>query len=119
MLKPTQDYILVRPLIRKQSGVIEVVSNEKHCRGEVIAIGPGELNKHGKHMPMDVRVGEIVAFGDGNFDFYPKLYGPITPMGTQEMYRVIQEKDICFIIEDEPDHVPHDAIPVLGVHHAS
>lgn len=93
MLKPRQDFILVKPLERKQSETLLVVSHEKHCRGEVLAVGPGKRDKKGRIHPLDTKPGDIVAFGDGNFDFYPKHYE-----GT-ECYRLIQEADVAFIIE--------------------
>jgi len=96
MLKPTQDYILVKPIERKQSSVLQVIHSEKHCRGEVIAVGPGKRDKRGNIKPMDTKVGDIIAFGDGNFDFYP-FYKVDNPDGTSTTYRIIQEADICFV----------------------
>jgi chaperonin GroES len=91
--RPRQDYLLVRPIERKQSDIIAVVSNEKHCLGEIVAVGPGKRDKRGNLRPLDSVVGQIVTFGNGEFDFYPKLEldGVI--------YRVIQEADICWVVE--------------------
>lgn len=98
--KPTQDYILVRPLPRKEKSILEVVNWEKHCRGEIVAVGPGKRHpKTQLPMPMDAKVGQIVAFGDGNFDFYPKWY----PSEESDPYRIIQEADICFVDEGTSD----------------
>ncbi len=96
MLRPLDDYIVVKPLEREHSKVIAVISNEKNCRGEVLAVGPGKPNKKGHVMPLDVRVGEIVAFGNGDFDFYPKHY-EMAPDGVSHCYRVIQEADIAYV----------------------
>lgn len=93
MLKPRQDYMLVKPIARTHSAVLEVVTHEKHCRGEVIAVGPGTRDKKGNLRPLDTRVGDIVAFGDGRLDLWP-IYRD-TPEG--EPYRVIQEADVCYI----------------------
>lgn len=96
--RPTQDYVLVRPLERKltDSGII-AINWEKHCRGTVVAIGPGKRNKRGIIQPLDSRVGDTIAFGDGNFDFYPRvdLNG--------ETFRLIQEADIVFVDNDAED----------------
>ena len=97
MLRPLFDYIVVKPLIRKQSDVIEVVSNEKHCRGEIVAVGPGKFNKKGQRIPLVSQAGQIVIFGNGDFDFYPKVYE-----GTQ-IFRLIQEADIAGVIEEAQD----------------
>jgi len=94
MLRPTQDYILVRPIERKVSDVIHVVNAEKHCRGEILAVGPGKRDKRGRLRPLDSRPGQIVAFGDGNFDFYPKHYEG------NECLRIIQEADVVAFIEE-------------------
>jgi chaperonin GroES len=102
MLRPKADYIVVKPLIRKQSDIIEVISYEKHCRGEILAIGPGKEGKHGNIIPMQSEVGQIVIFGDGNFDFYP-----IYKEGN-ETYRIIQEADIAGVLED----VSHETMAV-------
>lgn len=107
MLRPTQDYILVKPLERVASSVIQVINWEKHCRGQIVAVGPGKRNSKGKIQPMDSEVGQIIAFGNGNFDFYPKFYDTD---GT--LYRLIQEADICFVDEGVCDvsvpEITHD-----------
>lgn len=100
MLIPTQDYILIKPLIRKQSESLLVVSHETHCRGTVMAVGPGKLNKTGNFVPLDVTIGDTVAFGDGNFDFYTKYSEPQAD-GTTDTYRIIQEADVVFVVEPE------------------
>jgi len=97
MLKPTQDYILVKPMIRKQSDVLQVISHEKFTQGLVIAVGPGKFGKKGKLRSLTVKPGDLITYGDLNlgFDFYPEYeeHG-IT-------YRLLQEADICFIAEPE------------------
>lgn len=96
MLKPRQDFILVKPHVRKQSDIIEIVSHhEKHCRGTIVAVGPGKEDKRGRVIPLDAKVGDVVIFGDGNFDFYP------TYQDGNESYRLIQEGDICGILDPE------------------
>lgn len=94
---PRQDYILVKPLDREHSKIIAVVSHEKHCRGEVISVGPGKRDPKGRIKPLDAKPGDIVAFGNGEFDFYPKWQE--TPEGP--VHRIIQEGDIAFIENQE------------------
>lgn len=93
MLKPRQDFILIKPLLRFHSSTIEVVSHEKHCRGEVVAVGPGKRDKKGNIRPLEAKPGDIVAFGNGSFDFYPEWRE--TPEGP--VHRLIQEADIAYI----------------------
>lgn len=97
MLRPTQDYILVRPLDREHSATLTIIKNELHARGQVLAVGPGKRDKRGKIKPLDARVGDIVHFGNGeNFDWFPKFYQG------NECLRLIQEADIAYI-EDRTD----------------
>ena len=104
MLKPRQDFILVLPLERRQSTVLAIVSHEKHCRGEVIAVGPGKTDKKGHTWPLAVKPGDIVAFGNGDFDFYPKYFHEKSD-GTSDCYRIIQEADVAFIsLEKDYQH---------------
>lgn len=93
--RPSQDYILVRPLERQHSDQLAVITHEKHCRGTVLAVGPGKRDKKGRLKPLDTKVGETVHFGDGNFDFYPRFYEG------NECLRIIQEADVCFVEERE------------------
>ncbi len=93
MFVPRQDYILIKPLDREHSKILEVVSHEKHCRGEVVSVGPGKRDKKGNLKPLDAKPGDIVHFGDGSFDFYPQYQD--TPEGP--VFRLIQEADVAFI----------------------
>ena len=94
--RPTQDYILVRPIERQHSEALAVISHEKHCRGTVIATGPGKRNpKTGRLKPLDTKPGDTIHFGNGSFDFYPRFYQG------NECLRIIQEADVCFIEERE------------------
>ena len=95
MLRPTQDYIVVKPIERKLSDVLVVSNSEKHCRGEVVAVGPGKFDKRGRLQSLAAQVGDIVIFGDGKFDFYPKYEE------NSIVYRVIQENDICGVLDRE------------------
>lgn len=91
-----QDYILVKPFDRKQSDVLQVVSYEKHNRGEVVAVGPGKDNKRGIPQPLDAKVGDLVLFGDGS-KALDNCYPKVELEGVE--YRLIQEADICAIVE--------------------
>lgn len=101
MFKPTQDYLLVKPLPRQQSSVLEVVSNEKYSRGVVIACGPGKERRDsrgnwtGKRKQMDVKPGDWITYGDieRGYDLWPRY----TENGIE--YQILQQGDICFISE--------------------
>lgn len=90
-LKPTRDYILVRPIARIKSDIVFVVSHEDACQGEVVAVGPGIPHK-GKPRPLDVKVGDWVRFK------FHETYQKYTE-GSVE-YLLIREPDVEFIMED-------------------
>ena len=95
MLRPTQDYIVVKPLTRIASEIIQVVMSEKPNTGVVMAVGPGKDNKHGKPMPLDIKRGEVVRFGtSAEYLSFPEHWE------NGEKYLILQEADICFVQED-------------------
>lgn len=99
MFRPTQDYILVKPLARQHSSILEVVSYEKYSRGLVIAAGPGKcLTMYGHETdriaPLDVKVGDYITYGQANGSL-DNLWPSYEESG--ETYRILQEADICFI----------------------
>ena len=65
--RPLEDRILVKRIEEgeKKHGTIIVpdTAKEKPTEGKVIAVGAGKLNKEGKRVPLDVKVGERVLFG--------------------------------------------------------
>lgn len=92
MIRLTQDYILVRPIKRQQSAVLEVVSHEKLSRGLVIAVGPGKELKSGDLEPMGVIPGDWVCYVD-----LDHIYKKYFEDGVE--YRVMQDKDIACVGE--------------------
>jgi chaperonin GroES len=44
--------------------LIPDIAKKKMSRGEVTAVGPGKRNNAGVVMPMTVKVGDMVLFGD-------------------------------------------------------
>ena len=92
MFKPKADYILVKPQPRVASDIIEVVLHEAPNIGTVIAVGPGKELK-GKRMPLDVRVGETVRFGEFR-NMFPEYWED----GVK--YLILQEADLAGIVEE-------------------
>jgi chaperonin GroES len=66
-LKPLADRVVVRPskAEEKTKGGIIVpdTAKEKPVWGEVIAAGPGRVSDDGKQIPMEVKVGDRVLYG--------------------------------------------------------
>jgi chaperonin GroES len=65
-LKPIGDRIIVRREVaeEKTAGgiVLPDTARNKPQRGEVVAVGPGKLNKDGKRSPMQLKAGDKVLF---------------------------------------------------------
>jgi chaperonin GroES len=65
-LAPLGNNVIVKPLpeeeITKSGIIIPDTAKEKPHEGEIIAAGPGKINKLGERMPMDVKVGDRVIY---------------------------------------------------------
>lgn len=110
-MQPTQDYLLVLPVKRKQSDILEVISGEKFSQGTVVAVGPGKYDKKNILRPLTVKPGDFITYGDlvRGYDFYPKYEKDGVT------YRILQEADICFIAdpENEAHNLPPEQIAQL------
>ena len=93
MIRPQADRLVVEPMPRVQSSVIEVVSNEKACIGKVVAAGKGKYDKKGRLMPLDVKVGQTVRYGGEDYLSFPEYFDP----QTLKTYHIIQEADVVGI----------------------
>ena len=64
--RPLHDRVLVRRIeAEKTSGgiIIPDTAKEKPQQGEVVAVGPGGRDDHGKLIPIDVKAGDTILFG--------------------------------------------------------
>jgi chaperonin GroES len=95
-LRPLSDRIVVRPVEREAktaSGIILPESaREKPQEGEVLAVGPGARNDKGEHMPLDIKVGDIVL--------YAKYAGTEVKLDEEKLL-ILRESDILAVIEEE------------------
>ncbi len=94
-IKPLGDRVIVKPEPKEsktQSGIIipDTAGKEKPEKGEVIAVGPGELSENGQRLPMEVKVGQKVMF---------TKYSPSEIEVDGEELLVIRQKDILAVIE--------------------
>ena len=95
-VKPLQDRLVIKPVVEEHktsSGIImpDTVSKEKPVRGEVVAVGAGKLDKDGKRMPLDVKVGDEVMYG--------KYAGTEFKQDDQELL-IVDYNDILAILEN-------------------
>lgn len=95
-LRPLGDRVVVKPVEEEERTpggiVLPDVAKEKPQQGEVVAVGPGELNERGERNPMDVKVGDRVI--------YSKYAGTEVKLGEEE-YLILRQSDILAIVEKE------------------
>ena len=100
---PLDDRVVIKqlePESRTPGGIILPDKAQKPTfRGVVVAVGPGKRTDSGERLPMQVAVGNVVAF--------PFAHGEITE--GDEKYLVVRESDVLAIIEDAPPPVPQYA----------
>jgi chaperonin GroES len=94
-IRPLHDRVIVRRVEEKKttaSGlIIPDSSTEKPSRGEVVAVGKGRISADGKVIPLDVKVGETVMFG--------QYSGAEITVGDEKLL-VMSEDEIVAVIED-------------------
>ena len=85
-----RDYLLVQPIERQLSKILEVKNTERFNLGTVVSVGPGKTIK-GRLNPPDVKIGDTVRYGEFMFPQYRE--GGI-------QYQIIQEADVAGIVEE-------------------
>ena len=92
--RPLHDRVLVRRVEEEKltAGgiIIPDTAKEKPMEGEILAVGPGNLDEKGQRIPLDVKVGDRVLFG--------KWSGSETKIDGDELL-IMKESDIMGIIE--------------------
>jgi chaperonin GroES len=93
-IRPLHDRVIVKRLEEERktaSGiVIPDTATEKPDQGEIIAAGPGKRDDSGKHIALDVKVGDQVLFG--------KYSGQTVKVSGEELL-VMREEDIMGVVE--------------------
>jgi chaperonin GroES len=93
--RPLHDRLIVRRLEegeQKSGGIIiPDTAKEKPQRGTVIAAGSGRVQKDGKRIPLDVKVGDMILFGKYTSQEV-KLNG--------EEYLIMREDEVLAVIDD-------------------
>ena len=85
-LRPLRDRIVIEPIERVKSEVIQVVMTEKDNMGTVIAVGP-EAQKH-------LKEGEFIRYGTMGNDEYLKYQEYFVD---NKRYLIMSWKDVCFV----------------------
>ena len=95
--RPLHDRVVVRRLEQEEKTtggiIIPDTAKEKPQEGEVLAVGPGALDEHGKLQPLDLKVGDRVLFG--------KWSGTEVKIDGEELM-IMKESDVMGVIEGQP-----------------
>ena len=93
-LRPLQDRVLIRrvePEAKTSGGIfIPDTAQQKPMEGEVVAVGAGTRDQHGKLIPTEVKPGDRVLFG--------KWSGTEVKLDGEELM-IMKESDIMGVIQ--------------------
>ena len=84
MLKPLKDRVVIKPQVRHISDIIIVNNKEPFNEGTVVSVGPDVK---------ECQPGDFVKYGNGDY-----LNWPTHRIDGQD-YQIIQEADICAVVE--------------------
>ena len=92
--RPLHDRVVARRIDAEEKSaggiIIPDTAKEKPSQGEIIAVGPGGRDDHGKLIPIDLKAGDIVLFG--------KWSGTEVKIDGVE-YLIMKESDIMGVLE--------------------
>jgi len=92
--RPLGDRVLIKRVEEEQKTkggiIIPDTAKEKPQEGEVIAVGPGVRDDHGKINPLDVRKGDRILFG--------KWSGTEVKIDGQDLL-IMKESDVLGVLE--------------------
>jgi chaperonin GroES len=95
--RPLHDRVVVRRLEQEEKTaggiIIPDTAKEKPQEGEVVAVGPGARDEHGKLVPLDLKAGDRVLFG--------KWSGTEVKIDGEELM-IMKESDVMGVIEGKP-----------------
>ena len=93
-MKPLNDRVIVKRLESEEKTAgglfIPDAAKEKPSKGEIVACGPGKMNKKGERIAMEVKVGDRVITG--------KYSGTEVKMDGTE-YTIVKQNDILAIVD--------------------
>ena len=93
-LKPLGSRVVVEPIEQEEMTaggiVLPETAKEKPQKGTVLATGPGDRDDDGKHIPLDVKEGDIVL--------YAKYGGTEIKIEGKKLL-ILRESDLLAIVE--------------------
>ena len=95
--RPLHDRVVIRRLEQEEKTaggiIIPDTAKEKPQEGEVVAVGPGARDEHGKLQPLELKAGDRVLFG--------KWSGTEVKIDGEELM-IMKESDVMGVIESKP-----------------
>jgi chaperonin GroES len=93
-LRPLQDRVVVKRKDEETTSAGGIVlpgsATEKPQQGEVVAVGPGKKTNDGNIVPVDLKVGDHVVFGQ---------YGGNTVKIDGDEFLILNENEIFGVVE--------------------
>ena len=93
-LRPLQDRVVVKRKDEETTSAGGIVlpgsATEKPQQGEVVAVGPGKKTNDGDVVPLDLKVGDHVVFGQ---------YGGNTVKIDGDEFLILNENEIFGVVE--------------------
>ena len=93
-LRPLSDRVIVKQSdaeTKTASGlVLPDTAKEKPTSGKVISVGPGKVDKNGKHMEIGIRAGDTVYYGK---------YSGTEVEVNGEKFVILRESDLLGVVE--------------------
>ena len=95
-MKPLYDRVLVKRVEEKEQKrggiIIPDAAKEKPMEGKVIAVGAGRVDKDGKRVAMEVKVGDRILFG--------KYAGTEIKIDDEE-HLILREDEVLAVVESK------------------
>lgn len=95
-LKPLGSRVVIEPVEENEVTpggiVLPDTAKEKPQKGVVLSIGPGDRDDDGKHIPMDVKVGDTVLF---------QKYGGTEIKVEGKKLLILRESDLLAIVSSK------------------
>jgi chaperonin GroES len=100
-LKPQGDRVVVlveeAPTVSRGGIHLPERSRRNTQMGKILAVGPGRKGENGERIPLDLRVGDKVAFTRHAGDTVPELGDNII---------ILPEREILAVVEEAVKHTP-------------
>ena len=100
-LQPMGDKIVVKPIERVKSQIIQVVMDEVDNMGTVVAVGAGKKLPNGRREAMPIEVGSFVRFGTMAKDTKDEYLKFTEYFEDNERYLIMSWPDVCFMQEEQ------------------